>query len=338
MTDDIWDSLCEEAQKKQSSGIFKRLVVEDSAYPVFYGITTPEQHFCFIVQLPVEEMHRFERFPKTRGFNLITHIAGEELVKGNATLNVTASSAQYNGVFKAIALDISKSVSAVTGAENKTLSLIRRLNLWRSFFERQTEAGLSSTDQQGLYGELYFLRNHLLSLSVGAGRVLATWTGPDKRQHDFQLGKVAVEVKTSSQRTHQKAIITSEQQLDETLVSSLYLYWLCVVIVENDKNTLPALVGDLRHLLNSTPEAAEFFENSLLASGYTDAEQNLYATRSYSVVKESIFEVKERFPRIRISELRTGVSDVEYSISEGACIPFAVNIEKLSELLLEALS
>jgi len=244
MTDDVWDSLLEHARNKPSPGLFKRLVVEDSAYPVFYGITTPETHFCLMAELPSGEMHRFERIPPSRGFKLTTHISGQELVKGNATLNVISNSAKYNSVFRAIAQDISKSVSAAAGSQEKTVSLIRRLNLWRSFFEKQSEAGLSLTAQQGLYGELYFLRNHLLSLPVDSGRAAASWTGPDKRQHDFQLGKVAIEVKTSSQRTHQTARITSEQQLDETLVTSLLLYWLCVVIVENDKNTLPALVDD----------------------------------------------------------------------------------------------
>ena len=324
----IWSELIKDARTKKSQGVIKRLVGSSRPCPLFFGVKTPENLHCFIVQLPSSELQRFHDIAESRGFALTTYISGDELNNDHSTLAVNATSPYYNGIFKTIADDIFKNTAGIDSSYSKASALFRRITLWQVFFEKQGKAGLSTTAQQGLYGELYFLYHHLLKQKTDLRHILRGWTGSDGRQHDFQYGRYAIEVKTISQRKHLTAEITSEQQLDDSLTQNLFLYWLSVSVMENGKETLPALVDEIRNYLGEQAASAEIFEESLLASGYADADRDFYDSRSYTVQSETIFEVKDEFPKIRASELRKGVADVRYSIAESACAPYKIDIEK----------
>ena len=329
----IWSELTKDARTRKSQGVIKRLVGSNLACPLFFGIKIPENLHCFIVQLPSNEMQRFHEIAESRGFALTTYISGDELDNDHSTLAVTASSQYYNDIFKTIADDISKNTAGIDSSNSKASALFRRITLWQVFFEKQGKAGFSTTAQQGLYGELYFLYHHLLKQNSDLQRILRGWTGPDSRQHDFQYGNYAIEVKTISQRKHRTAEITSEQQLDDSQTQNLFLYWLSVSVIENGKETLPALVNEIRNFLSEQAVPAGIFEESLLASGYADADRDLYDSRSYTVQPETIYEVKDEFPRIRASELRKGVADVRYSIAESACAPCEIDVEEFHKKL-----
>jgi hypothetical protein len=162
--------------------------------------------------------------------------------------------------------------------------------------------------------------------------------GAESRQHDFQFGKLSVEVKTSSAKQHQVVHIASEQQLDETLVEELYLFLLSVSLVENSESTLPALVDEVRTAIVGRADDLDLFDSIVLARGYSDAHRALYEHTGYSIRRSAFFHVRDNFPRIIEADLREGVGDVAYSISLDACAEYAVPADVVSSKLAGVMS
>lgn len=218
----------------------------------------------------------------------------------------------------------------LTGCEDEKLiaqQFLVRLMEWQQFFENNGPEGLSEEGQRGLYGELYFLQKHLLTDPEYFAADVAAWTGPKNRQHDFQFGMSVVEVKTCSAKQHQKLMISSEQQLDDTLVDNLYLYHLSLSAVENHEDTLPALLLSLREKIKSDFSAASAFGNALLQRSYLDVQAWRYEKTGYVVREANVFRVTGDFPRLTERDLPAGVGDVKYSIGVTECRKFSIPME-----------
>ena len=71
----------------------------------------------------------------------------------------------------------------------------------------------------------------------------------------------------------------------------------------------------------------------LVLFGYKDSDADSYADIGYKIRSRHQFRVQEGFPRIVSSDLRTGVSDVTYSVAVTACAIFEVTEGELANLL-----
>jgi hypothetical protein len=192
--------------------------------------------------------------------------------------------------------------------------------------------GLSEIAQQGLYGELWFLRQLVLPhLELLKG--LQCWTGPKGTQQDFQFSSCAVEVKTTSTKQHQKLSIASERQLDDTGSGTIVLLHLSLDVRQGRGETLPEMVSSVRSLVANNAVARDELENLLFEVGYLDIHATRYENISYTIREYNYFEIKEDFPRIIESDLRNGVGDVRYTISVSECKRFSISESKLIELI-----
>ena len=145
------------------------------------------------------------------------------------------------------------------------------------------------------------------------------WVGVDAAQRDFMGDSWAVEVKTTATSNPQEITINSERQLDESLFENLYLYHCSVEITKKNGETLPDKIYKLRRDLENTPTALSKFNERLITAGYFDEDEALYAFRAYKVRGETFFRIEGDFPRIKESDLRTGVGNLTYSIVLSAC-------------------
>lgn len=177
------------------------------------------------------------------------------------------------------------------------------------------KVGLSKEEQQGLYGELRFLKKCLTSTSQLYYDIVQSYVGTNRTMRDFQGKNWAVEVKTTSTNNPQVLIINGERQLDDTLVDNLYLYHCSVEVSKQAGESLPEMVHNIREILKDDVAACSLFNAKLFEAGYLDIHEPFYLKRYYKLRKDSFFCVKDKFPRIRENELRDGVGNVNYSIS-----------------------
>ncbi|EMS70621.1 PD-(D/E)XK motif protein [Ruminiclostridium cellobioparum] len=227
-------------------------------------------------------------------------------------------------IFEAVISNICNELLLLNDNEAMLPTLIKILDKWKYFFTLYSREGLSSTEQQGLYGELWFLRE-LIDYSRLTSLV-KNWTGIEKTTHDFQIGKSAIEIKTSVSNKPYSAKINNENQLDDTNLANLYLAFLALHPMLEGGETLPDIISQIRRKIANDTEAKLKFEEKLFFSGYVENQSHLYKT-GYALRDVIAFSVKAGFPRILNADVPDGIGDISYSIQISVCEPFKVNLE-----------
>ncbi len=239
-------------------------------------------------------------------------------------------------VFTALAEDVVPRVAATSGGKEAVDELLGRLRRWQQFLTA-TRDYLSVEAQRGLWGELHVLRTHLLP-SMGAFAAVDGWKASGATHQDFQFPGGAVEIKTTAAKQPQSVRITSERQLDDTGVGTLYLY---VVMVDEREvsvgigpgRSLPVLIADIRSDLSMNPVALAVFNDRLFDRGWLEAQASRYDGRRWTVRAELTYQVREGFPRLVEDDLPAGIGEVSFALSLAACEPFAVPSSQMRESL-----
>ena len=231
-----------------------------------------------------------------------------------------------DNIFESVISDISDKIVQIKNKKHIHATLTKVLNEWKMFFEKQETEILSISRQKGLIGELYFLKDYIFK-KYSFTDALLYWTGADRTNHDFQIGSKAIEIKTTSSKQHKKCVISSERQLDSTGVSHLYLSIFAINVHSNmqDKN-LPALIKEIRLLIQDDPIASFQFDIKLAKYGYHESHSSRY-NNGFSVNDMKLYNVIDGFPRLLQSNLPEGVGDLKYTIVVAACAPFVIKSE-----------
>ena len=239
-------------------------------------------------------------------------------------------------IFHTLCRDII-SVAARAESEAEAVSVVL-MRTWRWHHLLRGGGGtlLSPEEQKGLIGELLVLECVLLP-HMEASAVVTAWRGPLGSPKDFEIGRVAIEVKARRGGATPSVAITSEDQLDERGVDSLFLY-----VVELDEAPEDATDGltvrDVadrvrEHLYSLDPGAAGVFESLISAAGVRPEDD--FSHSQWLEGPSRVYLVTGEFPRIARSDVRPGVSFVRYSVSLDDCEPFLTSVSALAEALVE---
>ena len=169
-------------------------------------------------------------------------------------------------------------------------ALARAVELWDTLVAQT--AILSEERQAGLFGELLLLER---LLQADVAQAVSAWVGPDRQAHDFRLGFVEFEVKTTSsaKRVH---TINGVGQLSPSVGCSLFLVSTQIHDAGTGGRTLPALVDDLRGLVPSGDLQA--FEAKLETSAYAERHRAHYARRRRLRSPVVLIPVVDGVPRL----------------------------------------
>lgn len=233
-------------------------------------------------------------------------------------------------IFEVIIEDIRKNVDELSD-KNKIAIIISKLLLkWKSFFTQEKSLIMSPERQQGLYGELLFLKQ---VIGLQGPSAVATWTGCDYETHDFYIKGNAVEVKTTSTKAPYKMHISSEYQLDDSEISGkLLINFFALRKSSADGETLPDLINQIRVVLSDNPLMRRKFDQNLETYGYYDGLEDKYST-GYHVREEHTYRVCDGFPRIIKSDLADGVSGCIYDVLADNCVAYEIsNDTKISKM------
>lgn len=255
--------------------------------------------------------------------DLQIYSANDTSLSPNKMLVILLTNDDYSEIFSVLCENLVLSISSIKEPKEIIKTVLNQLEKWRTLFDNIGRGGLPPHEQQGLYGELFFLRK-LLSVFYDIPEVIKTWVGSDKALRDFQYMKSAIEVKTTSTSNHQKLHISSERQLDETFLDHLFLYHLSVEISDKNGETLNDIVKKIKSMLHENIFASNMFDAKLMEAGYFIQDSEIYNDRSYRIRKESSYKITNGFPRLKESELKNGVGDVTYTIVTDMCTDYLV--------------
>ena len=237
-------------------------------------------------------------------------------------------------IFQTLCLDIiSAAAHAESEAEAVSAALMRTWR-WHHLLRGGRGTLLSPEEQKGLLGELFVLERLLLP-RIDAASAVTAWRGPMGAPKDFEVARVAIEAKTRRGGATPSLSITSESQLDESGVDSLFLH-----VVELDEAPIDGNQGVTLHdvaerirgrLFTLDAASSGILETRLSSAGYRMEDD--YSSYRWLEGTTRIYLVSDSFPRITSGEIRSGVSNVRYSVSLADCEPFATSVSALDNAL-----
>lgn len=306
----VWQKL----ETEGTEGLVKRALDIPSYLKTFCTYRFPEKYFGIAfsfhqgIKLDISSLQDLSELEVSL-FNDVSFPESKLLL-----IQLNNREVRANEIFATICANVVNSIIGAASEKEGMRIVITQMRKWKELFTIKKVQKLTAQEQQGLFGELFFLRKLLLS-SIDKVTTTDFWGGPDKTPKDFQSDMWAVEVKTTSANSHSGISINGELQLDETEVEHLFLFNLVVEVLQQEGQTLPELIAAIRKLLKGDNRATGVFESKLILAGYFDFDEEFYRERHYHIRKEQYFQVMDEFPRIKRDDLKMGVSEVKYSIS-----------------------
>ncbi len=305
----IWQELEDEQSLK--SGLLYRRYSGAIKPDIYVAVKSPEKLRCIAAHLNSTIESHLKNWDKLRDIKIET--LPDEKHPDKQFLLVILLNNQHRDIFSTLSEDLIHHAADITSETELNKLLLLRLEKWQLLFEKMGQQGLSDQAQRALFGEMYFLRRFLLNVS-NHYYCINSWKGVEKSVQDFQFADWAVEVKTTHGKNQQKLHISSERQLDISLIPRIYLVHYSLEVRQNHGETLNDLVDDLLNMLSDSPAAYNRFRLKLLEAGYFDIHRHLYAETGYSIRQENIYRITDDFPKIIESQIPKGVGDVRYSI------------------------
>ncbi len=307
--ENIWLGL--EGDNFSHSGLLYRRYSAEVLPDVFIALKATEKLRC--IAFRISSLFAFDENQWNKLKDIKIETLPDERDKSRKFLLILLLNKQHKDIFSTLCEDLIFGVSEVSTEQILVEKLLERLAKWQSLFEKVGKQGLSDEAQRGLYGEIYFLRFFLNNIS-DKNYCLKSWLGPEKSIQDFQYSNWAVEVKTTHGNNHQKIHITSERQLDDSIIEKIFLYHLSLDVRVGNGESLNSLIDEISEVLKENIMASNLFKLKLLESGYYEIHRPLYGERGYIIRQENLYRVSGNFPRITENQIPIGVGDVKYSI------------------------
>ena len=322
--DNLWKQLSQESETTERKGILKRSILKEVGLSV--GYDTVDNKKILLLEIEDPEMINDSDFPEWEGTELGKRQVGPEKYAIMLKLLDEENLSIYNALIK----DLHSSIAQAETNLEAVTCFTNVFYKWYEFFKKFGTKALSEQAQRGIYGELYFIKKHLLDKS-DAVNVLNSWQGHELKHHDFSFPNGVAEVKTTIRKAHKKVHIASEKQLDNTGLPNLYLYCITLNMDANNGQSLVEMGNSLSDFFDQYPNAAVLFNKFLSNTGYLTEHEEHYHENKYIFKNEYLFEVRDDFPRI--IDPSEGVGDVKYTLMIGSCINYKVDIKSATENL-----
>jgi len=306
-----WDAISSET----GVGTYRRRLI--AALPIYVTMTNPDA----LPGLAIELI-------STDGID-IGDARGSDRIRlalrqGNpAQLVLAATLADHTDIFLTVADDISRHLIDCSEVGVAVHNLVQRFTTWQRFLRRTTGGLLSTSRQLGLFGELVTLRD-LLAPAIGVLDAVSAWTGPANAPQDFQVGRIAVEVKAIVHSEPQVFTIDGERQLDDHGLDALVLAHHRVVRHRQSGQSLPEIIAEFRARIGDDIATQDRFTGGLNTYGYDDSDELEYSTTGYTLRDSSHYRVHHGFPRLTEADLPNGTGGLRYSIAASACEAYRI--------------
>ena len=327
--EEIWQHLEDDTRGPDRSGRAQRRLSPSGRRDFFLGLDMQTKNRMLILKVAATSIA--EQLETEDTYGLVVRIALRESNTREAEVALVLTDDERRDIFDLLIQDLvgaaEQSVDEVEGVRR----FLARLSDWQQLLRRLGRQGLSREGQQGLWGELWALREMVAPVK-GLCEAIQAWRGPMGADQDFQLSGLCAEVKTSTASTLDRVEISSERQLDAPTDTVLLLIALSLDARPSHGETLPEMVRALRSEA-SILGCLRALDARLELSGYKGEHAASYEGIGYAVRSFTPFRVEEGFPRITSIDLRTGVGNVRYSISTAASARFLINEQGADELI-----
>jgi hypothetical protein len=252
------------------------------------------------------------QLPQGEGFTVV-NLKTDPTGGGRSWLALSRRVAGSRDFFTLMAVDVvSLFENYVTASEERLFHIcLSRIRAWQDFMERHRDEVLSEEAELGLLGEIVVL-SELIKLGIPTKIALEAWQGPLDSLQDFLFNSGAIEVKTTLSPKGFPAIVSSLEQLDETLRQPLFVAGVRLALGASGMS-LPEFVADVRTALQNEVAPLRAFESRLVHAGYLPSLADKYVRR-FSHSTTSIWPVEGDFPRLTRLNVCRGIKQARYEL------------------------
>ncbi len=321
----VWRELEDKIVGHGDFGIIKKIRYAKVGLSV--GMDMFDKTKLLMLEITNPSLFENDHFPKWEG----TSIEKRLIAQDKHAVVVKLLNEDAIDIFNALINDIQNQIKNAKDADQALTLFTDCIYKWYEFFKKFSLKVLNQEQQRGIFGELYFIKNHLLPV-IEPIEALNNWYGHDGMHQDFSFRNGNVEVKTTIRKEHKKVRISSEKQLDDTGLPNLFLYCITLNIDPNNGESLYNIVESLREYISQFPNALNVFDTYLCNTGYLDEHAEHYQRYKYIFKKEYMFRVEDGFPRI--IDPPEGVGSLQYSLVLSACLNYEKDVSNsIKELI-----
>ena len=321
MTEDPWKGI---EPPGQDARINARRVAQSTPWGLYWAVDS-DRNVLLILQHG-RGSRRSRRLPTLRGLRVEAQSADGG---SDERIVIRLTDREQREIFLRFCEDVVETTVLAKTEEQAVERFLARTWRWHRLLRSGHESRLTDDEQKGLIGELVVLERYLLPV-LGAAAAVRCWTGPLGAPQDFESGRVHIEAKAHSS-TRSRVTISSEHQLESCAGDTLFLHVTEVVMAAEstaDAFTVTDFANRTRSpIAEHDMVAVELFEERLSAIGF-DWDDD-YSDNLWLVVRESLYDVQEGFPRITPEMFPGGVGNVRYTISLPECESFRVEFAAL---------
>lgn len=304
---DTWSLLKEKAKKITNPYSYTYLGFYKCSFGYAYIGINKICEMVFYLEISPDESNLF----KFKDYENIEFMicANESLQKDKTFLKIKTKNNSMSEIFESFTVSC---ILAIHDDEKFDLvynDLLSVLDRYNKFLSNKAVNKLSKIEEQGLFGELMFLKEVITNCGE---TYLRNWSGPDKNRNDYIFNSgTAVEVKTSFSETRMVVEISNENQLSNVGREKLFL--VVYVLEENQLGkTIIDLAKDIYTNLLHSYEIKEIFKKKLMLYGINfDSYQT---DRKMQIFKRVVYLVDDYFPKIIKDSLSKNIYDVQYKI------------------------
>lgn len=296
----IWNTLTHSGQ-----GEFEYRLISRETIPFLnIGYNSIGQR-CLILELPQSYDKGFREIEKQ---NLSLKFFSEE-----KCLCILLNDDYFKDLFDDLILSVYSKIFQISSPEEYSQEFINHFIKWSAFFENKKYGALSPQEVKGLFGELVYLKELLLTPDMDVNAILRSWKGPYNEVHDFIFDFKDFEVKTVSD-TENYVRISSEFQMECQKGKELFLSVITVLNNDTGKN-IKDLINEIRIINYEYGGDNSIFLNALLHKGITTSNMDGYDHFRFKEVSLTCYDCnKENFPKLISEKIPDEICKVTYNL------------------------
>ena len=326
---EVWAHLEEDHRAGPGAGRMQRRILPEHRRDFFLGLELPSRNRMLILRASPTSVASQAGVPESYGLRVRIHDRATD--PPTAEVELVLTDQQHRDIFDLLIDDLVAAAEQPEDERTGVRRFLARLSAWQRLLMRLAPGVMSRENQQGLWGELWVLRE-VVGPAIGFSAGVRAWRGPFGADQDFQLEGAALEVKTSTAHAFGQMVVASERQLDVMPGISLAVIALALDARPDHGETLADMVRESRSIA-ADAGCLHPLEERLLLFGYKDADADSYSDVGYTVRSRLQLSIQDDFPRVVSGDLRPGVSEVRYSVAVAACTSFKIGEGELSDLL-----
>ena len=296
----LWAELREASGKPAGgpdAGGFRMLLASAGpALRLFVGLREPADQVALVFEFPATTSVRdLGRELSGRVFEVGAGVFSG-FRPGYHGIAITLLDGAYEDLFALLGEELGHIVRESLNPPVALARLVKTVERWRTFLQRANPGLLTVEETRGLIGELIVLAR-CIGL-FGPTAALSGWLGPLRGLRDFELGRLALEVKTYASERQPVLRFGDPGQLEWQGGAPLYVTAVALRSgVEPEGLTINDYVGAVRVKLPADLDSV--FLERLARVGYLEPLGPRYTDR-FVAQRLQLFQVREGFPGFRV--------------------------------------